>query len=116
MEVYDFKSSLEHDMCSADLILSHAGAGTVTEALKLQKRLVVVINTLLMNNHQTELAHALGVRKHLYVVEKPEQLRHTDTWKAFQNFKPLPYQAGDEYDFPKLLDAYFGFDDYSKNA
>jgi beta-1,4-N-acetylglucosaminyltransferase len=109
IELYDFKSSLEPDMRNADLILSHAGAGTIMEAMRLKKHLVVVINTALMNNHQTELAHALGSRKYLYVVDEPKQLQREETWKEFRDFVPLPYEPGDEHDFPRLLDSFLGY-------
>jgi len=89
--------------------LSHAGAGTVTEVLRLKKRLVVIINTALMGNHQTELANALGERQHLYVVESPEKLNDINTWNAVEGFVPIPQEAGDQYDFPRLLDSFLGF-------
>jgi beta-1,4-N-acetylglucosaminyltransferase len=79
------------------------------EALRLRKHLVVVINTALMNNHQTELAHALGKRKHLFVVEEPRHLLESGTWKSFHDFVPVPQEGGDEYDFPRLLDSFLGF-------
>lgn len=109
IEVYDFKASLQADMLRADLILSHAGAGTVMEALRLQKHLVVVINSALMHNHQTELAHALGKRKQLFVVDEPSQLDTMETWEAFFDFVPKPHRAGDDYEFPRLLDDFLGF-------
>jgi beta-1,4-N-acetylglucosaminyltransferase len=109
IELYDFQSSLEPDMKKADLILSHAGAGTVMEALKMNKKLVVVINTLLMNNHQTELAGAMAEREHLYMIEEPKDLFQWKTWTNFQDFVPEPYQEGDEFDFPRLLDSFLGF-------
>jgi beta-1,4-N-acetylglucosaminyltransferase len=113
VESYAFKSSLAPDMEQADLILSHAGAGTVTEALRLGKRMVVVINTILMHNHQTELANAMGSqsRQHLFVVQEPEQLAHMETWNAFQEFVPVPNPAGDDYHFPRLLDSFMGIQD-----
>ncbi|XP_059479630.1 translational activator of cytochrome c oxidase 1-like [Neocloeon triangulifer] len=53
---YRFKDSLKQDMSSADLVISHAGAGTCLEALELGKKLVVVVNEDLTDNHQVELA------------------------------------------------------------
>ena len=109
IRTYSFQPSLDEDMRQSDLILSHAGAGTVMEALRLKKKLVVVINTLLMDNHQTELAGAMAERGHLFMVEEPEALENTETWKSFQDFSPIPHQGGDEMDFPRLLDAHLGF-------
>jgi beta-1,4-N-acetylglucosaminyltransferase len=111
VESYAFKASLAPDMEQADLILSHAGAGTVTEALRLGKRMVVVINTILMHNHQTELANAMGSREHLFVVQEPGQLANMETWNAFQEFVPVPNPAGDEFHFPRMLDSFMGIQD-----
>ncbi|ODQ64290.1 hypothetical protein NADFUDRAFT_43296 [Nadsonia fulvescens var. elongata DSM 6958] len=41
----------------ADLVISHAGTGSILDALRLQKPLVVVVNSQLMDNHQLEVAH-----------------------------------------------------------
>lgn len=43
----------------ADVVVSHAGAGTLLEAIEAEKPLVVVVNDALMNNHQSELADAM---------------------------------------------------------
>uniref|UniRef100_A0A2K6KTF8 UDP-N-acetylglucosamine transferase subunit ALG13 n=1 Tax=Rhinopithecus bieti TaxID=61621 RepID=A0A2K6KTF8_RHIBE len=56
LDVYRYKDSLKEDIGKADLVISHAGAGSCLEALEKGKPLVVVINEKLMNNHQLELA------------------------------------------------------------
>ena len=109
IQSYDFRPSLKADMEDADLILSHAGAGTVMEVLRMNKKLVVVINTQLMDNHQTELAGAMADRGHLCVVESPEKLDERQTWNGFEDFSPVPHQGGDPYDMPRLLDSFLGF-------
>lgn len=58
-EAYRFKPTLDVDMQQADLIISHCGAGSILEAVKYKKRLVVVVNESLQDNHQTELADAM---------------------------------------------------------
>jgi beta-1,4-N-acetylglucosaminyltransferase len=117
MICYDFKSSLQEDMLQADLILSHAGAGTLMECLTLHRKLVAVINSMLMHNHQMELAVALQQRGHLYMVEQPRDLWVPEIWEAIDQFDPVPHPAGDEYAFPILVDDFCGFsnnDDSSK--
>lgn len=109
IELYDFKPTLTEDMAKADLIISHAGAGTVMECLRIRKRAVIVINDLLMHNHQTELAHAMGSRDYVYVLDSPDLLRDTTTWDKFSDFTPSPYPEVNEKDFPFLLDAFMGF-------
>lgn len=45
---------------SASLIVSHAGAGSILDALRYDKQLIVVPNPELMDGHQDELANELG--------------------------------------------------------
>jgi len=106
---YDFQPSLSDDMKKADLIISHAGAGTIMEGLGLQKKLIVVINTLLMDNHQEELAGAMAARGALLMVVSPDLLEEEKTWASFEGFTPVVHQGGDEHDFPRLLDSFLGF-------
>jgi beta-1,4-N-acetylglucosaminyltransferase len=56
---YRFKSSIADDLKRASLVISHAGSGSILETLSLNKPLVVVVNTQLMDNHQAELATQL---------------------------------------------------------
>jgi beta-1,4-N-acetylglucosaminyltransferase len=56
---YRYKKSLHEDMKYASLVISHAGAGSIVEALEANRRLVVVINEKLMDNHQSELAEKM---------------------------------------------------------
>lgn len=67
IEVYKYKSSILEDIERADVVVGHAGAGTCLEVLRANKRLLVVVNDTLMDNHQTELADQLT--KENYVVQ-----------------------------------------------
>ncbi|KAK0090549.1 hypothetical protein PV325_011696 [Microctonus aethiopoides] len=66
IEAFGLKPSIREYMHSADLIISHAGAGSCLEALEAKKPLIVVSNELLMDNHQLELAEQLYKDKYLF--------------------------------------------------
>jgi len=71
---YAFKPSLLQDMREADLIICHCGAGTILEVLSLQKKAVGVINPILMDNHQKELADAMSERNMMIISFDPSDL------------------------------------------
>ncbi|XP_069842044.1 UDP-N-acetylglucosamine transferase subunit ALG13-like isoform X2 [Dendropsophus ebraccatus] len=66
LDVFRYKDSVAEDIRNADLVISHAGAGSCLETLEAQKPLIVVINEKLMSNHQLELAQQLNKGGHLY--------------------------------------------------
>ncbi|KAL0483729.1 beta-1,4-N-acetylglucosaminyltransferase ALG13 [Acrasis kona] len=73
LDVYEYKKSIIDDMKSADLIVSHCGAGCLMEALALKKRVIAVVNKSLWDNHQLELAQELSSSNHL-IYTTPESL------------------------------------------
>ena len=73
VEVFEFAPSLAVYMQQADLIISHAGSGSIFEALKLEKPLIAVPNAILMDNHQAELAEHLAKLGHI-VAATPDTL------------------------------------------
>jgi UDP-N-acetylglucosamine transferase subunit ALG13 len=105
---YRFKPSLKNDMERANLILCHAGAGTLLEALSLShpsdttssthRVINAVINTELMDNHQSELAEELEKRNHILVTKDVDEwatLRGAESfWKGVNDFVPSPFFGG----------------------
>lgn len=59
IDIIRFHPNLTEVMTDVDMIITHAGAGTVLEVLSLQKAFIVVVNPSLQDNHQMELANAL---------------------------------------------------------
>lgn len=99
---YRFQPSLLQDMERADVILCHAGAGTLLEALAVRRKqqqppiINAVINSSLMNNHQSELAEELEKRKHIHVTwdcasewTTEEKAKHF--WIKLGQFQPVPF-------------------------
>jgi len=105
MESFRFSPSIEAHMRGARLVVSHAGAGSIMEALGLRAPLLVVVNDALMDNHQAELADALALRNHL-VRTTPRQL--TDALADFPAAL-TPYPSVDLGAFPALVDDTMGF-------
>ena len=114
---YNFKPSLALDMANADLILCHAGAGTLLEALSLTKPLGTeasesslerknirprvinaVINSKLMDNHQSELAEELERRNHVLVTRDVESwasfIGAHAFWNQVDGFNPKSFRGG----------------------
>mmetsp|Transcript_4260 Transcript_4260/g.11016 ORF Transcript_4260/g.11016 Transcript_4260/m.11016 type:complete len:192 (+) Transcript_4260:283-858(+) len=56
VDYFRLSPSLADIMAEADLVISHAGAGSIFEALNAGKKVVAVPNPDLMVNHQEELA------------------------------------------------------------
>eukprot|EP00793_Prasinoderma_coloniale_P000586 PRCOL_00003734-RA len=92
VDYYRFKGSLAEDMASASLVVSHAGSGSIFEALALKKPLVVVVNEALMDNHQQELAGALASRGYL-VSTTPARL--VSALETLDTSALKPYPGGD---------------------
>ncbi|RUS77490.1 hypothetical protein EGW08_014737 [Elysia chlorotica] len=103
---YGLKNSILEDIQAADLVISHAGAGSILDALGCGKKVLVVVNEELMGNHQTELAEALARQGYLHfcgVSSLLTSLREMD----YSNLVPFP--SGEPQKFAEHLDHVLGF-------
>ncbi|XP_061179264.1 UDP-N-acetylglucosamine transferase subunit ALG13 homolog [Saccostrea echinata] len=112
VEVYRLKPSISEDINQADLVISHAGAGSCLETLAANKPLLVVINDDLMNNHQLELAYQLNKDKHLFYCTT-STLVETLSSVDFSVLKPFP--PGQPQKFGEFLDNLFGFSEQKQS-
>ncbi|XP_077164941.1 UDP-N-acetylglucosamine transferase subunit ALG13 [Paroedura picta] len=104
-EVYRYKSSLVKDIQEADLVISHAGAGSCLEVLEAQKPLLVVVNDKLMDNHQLELARQLHRDGHLFYCTCRTLLQTLQSMDL-STLKPFP--PGKPEKFAEFLDKVVG--------
>ncbi|CAL8263009.1 unnamed protein product [Lota lota] len=105
LEAFRFKDSISEDMGSADLIISHAGAGSCLEALGARKPLLVVVNNKLMDNHQLELARQLHKESHLLYCTCSSL---TDTLKTMDLSVLVPFSPAQTMHFANFLDMALG--------
>eukprot|EP00271_Cylindrocystis_brebissonii_P009127 TRINITY_DN23790_c0_g1_i1.p1 TRINITY_DN23790_c0_g1~~TRINITY_DN23790_c0_g1_i1.p1 ORF type:complete len:174 (+),score=34.36 TRINITY_DN23790_c0_g1_i1:443-964(+) len=108
VEHFTFKPSLANYVRSASLVVSHAGSGSIFEALRAKKPLVVVVNEALMDNHQQELAGALAARGHLRCASP---LTLSSVLADLDTTELLPYPPAEAESFARALDSFLGFPD-----
>ncbi|NXX91698.1 ALG13 transferase, partial [Centropus bengalensis] len=103
---FRFKDSLVEDLRRADLVISHAGAGSCLETLEEGKPLIVVINEKLMNNHQLELAKQLQRDGHVLCCNCSTLV---ETLKSMDLSTLKPFPPGQPEKFALFLDEVIGF-------
>ncbi|KAK2168976.1 hypothetical protein LSH36_13g26088 [Paralvinella palmiformis] len=105
LQYYRYKNSIDADILNADLVISHAGAGSCLEVLSAKKPLIVVINEGLMDNHQTELAEKLYREGHILYgtcSDLASKLHHLDISRL------RPFESGRPEKFASFLDKLMG--------
>eukprot|EP00090_Calanus_glacialis_P015362 TRINITY_DN2424_c0_g1_i1.p1 TRINITY_DN2424_c0_g1~~TRINITY_DN2424_c0_g1_i1.p1 ORF type:complete len:165 (-),score=37.96 TRINITY_DN2424_c0_g1_i1:20-514(-) len=100
---YNYKPSLSEDILSADLVISHAGAGTCLEVLGAGTSLIVIVNDQLMDNHQLELADRLA-RDCVLVCGAVDSLGQTIHHWDRQRNSLAHYTQGDATIFSRFID------------
>jgi len=106
IEVYTYKPNLTDEFMKADMVVSHAGSGTILDVLRLGKPLIVVPNPSLLDNHQQDLATELENLGYLKAT-KPKTLN-----ECISTFKPdemKPFPPKDKGKFQAILDDMMGF-------
>ncbi|KAH9484025.1 tRNA (carboxymethyluridine(34)-5-O)-methyltransferase [Psilocybe cubensis] len=101
IEFYKFKPSLQEDYEKADLVVSHAGSGTILDVRRMGKPMIVVPNPTLLDNHQEELALALQEMGYL------KSTSVENLAKTINDFDPSdvkPFPAFDGSRFARIMD------------
>jgi beta-1,4-N-acetylglucosaminyltransferase len=91
-DCFRFKPTLDEEMKHADLIISHCGAGSIIECITLQKPFIVVVNSTLQGNHQTELADELAANSYCFSTypEKLISVLHNDLLSSVSKLRQFP--------------------------
>ncbi|KAG9318719.1 hypothetical protein JVU11DRAFT_818 [Chiua virens] len=101
IDTWRFKPSIQDEIERADLVISHAGSGTILDVLRSGKPLVVVPNATLMDNHQEELALQLDSLGHLKATSVDDL---PSTIASFDRNVLVPFPAFDGCRFRRVVD------------
>lgn len=94
---FDFSMEIACEIESCDLVISHAGTGSILDCLTAKKPLIVVVNTDLMDNHQMEIANAFREGDHLIVsTAKNDELADAVKKAGAFDFRPLEQSDGSQ--------------------
>ncbi|KAI9510237.1 glycosyltransferase family 1 protein [Russula earlei] len=107
IDVWRFKPRLDEEYDAADLIIGHAGSGTILDVLRRGKRLIIVPNPTLLDNHQEDMAHAMGELGHAKVSRVNELARSVMDLDASSL---VPFPPFDASKFRGLMDQEMGFE------
>lgn len=95
-------------MNDSSLIISHAGAGSILESLRMNKKLFVVNNDTLMHNHQLEICRPLAKKKYLYYSPNVKEFIQILSDSDYSSHVLRRYPSADYDAFPKLLNKEMG--------
>lgn len=106
VETWKFKSSVQSEVERADLVVSHAGAGTILDTLRQGKPMIVVPNPTLLDDHQEELSSRLDALGYL-TASAVDNLAATIS--AFDPSRLIPFPPFDGSRFRRLIDQEMGY-------
>ncbi len=91
IESFEFSNDFQYFVESADLIVTHAGAGSVYSMLEKGKKLIVVPNLTRADDHQLELAKY--VQDNDFAVSCFDLTEIKNCIKGIENIKFKPYRC-----------------------
>eukprot|EP00252_Welwitschia_mirabilis_P023088 TRINITY_DN6436_c0_g1_i1.p1 TRINITY_DN6436_c0_g1~~TRINITY_DN6436_c0_g1_i1.p1 ORF type:complete len:174 (-),score=29.34 TRINITY_DN6436_c0_g1_i1:52-573(-) len=106
VDYFTFSPDIANFLKSADLVISHAGSGSIFETLRLGRPLIVVVNEALMDNHQSELAEELAEMTYL-ICARPETLAETILHMDLEKLSPYP--PSDPAGVIQAINSFLGF-------
>ncbi|KAJ2341888.1 hypothetical protein GGF43_006067, partial [Coemansia sp. RSA 2618] len=101
IESFDYTSWPQRLVEQAELVICHAGTGSILEALHSGKPTIVVVNQGLMDNHQSEIAHELAKDGYVAVAE-PATLAKAVVESTYSRLRPYP--AADPRPIGEIID------------
>lgn len=87
----EYSTKVQEIVSTADLVVSHAGTGSILDSLRLNKPLIVCVNDRLMDNHQQQIADKFEEKGYVWACRPRSQefyacLRRS----AIETLNPFP--------------------------
>ncbi|WP_415837668.1 PssE/Cps14G family polysaccharide biosynthesis glycosyltransferase, partial [Shewanella livingstonensis] len=82
---FSFANEINELYDSADLIITHAGAGSIYTLLEMNKKIIIVPNFERVDKHQSDIANYMAINKHALVCSDVADIgRFIEMTKGFQ--------------------------------
>ncbi|WP_448213050.1 PssE/Cps14G family polysaccharide biosynthesis glycosyltransferase [Colwellia sp. MEBiC06753] len=94
----DYTNNIADEFEKADVVITHAGAGTIFDLLNRNVKVVVVPNFERIDSHQKDLASFVQRNQYAQVCNDLTQLEENVKTALASNFLPYEYQAFNGYD------------------
>lgn len=99
---FSFTDDIESFYKDADVVITHAGAGSIYRLLELRKKIIVAPNFERVDKHQSDISFYMEKNGHLLVAWKFDEIReHLIT---YDSFSPKPYLKDNFHKFHEIAD------------
>lgn len=99
-EYFEFHNNINQYYSSSDLIITHAGAGSIYQLLKLNKKIIIVPNLERVDKHQLDIANYMDNNNYALVCYSLEKLENAI--KKSLDFIPMPFTKKDFFKFTEI--------------
>jgi len=96
---FNFSDEIETYYRNCDLVISHAGAGSIYRLLELQKKIIVVPNLERYDKHQLDITRFMSEKNYVLTVSNFDELADTITRSEthqFDRFRKQDFFVADE--------------------
>ena len=101
-EYFTYTDQIENYYQAADLIITHAGAGTIFRLLELNKKMIVIPNLDRIDSHQIDIAEYMHKKGHARMILDFDDLKEAVS-KVVQS-KFLPFRKQDFFAANEIID------------
>ncbi|GLS89025.1 hypothetical protein GCM10007916_00920 [Psychromonas marina] len=96
-------STIEEAYREHDLVITHAGAGSIFRLLELRKKIIIIPNVDRIDTHQTDIAKYMGDNQHALICDDlsalGENISQSSTFKYIPYLKEGFFKADEIADF-----------------